>query len=114
MGFNKIVFSAHINYSANIHIRVHPFAVSRMVMMTEPGEYNHYFTDDTPLTESQKILADTLWEAIPGLNNLFFDNGEITIQHDGLFDDSEILEAAKTIIMPELEATLELQRLRNG
>lgn len=73
------------------------------------GGYTQSYSEDLPAWQTD--LADELWDGIPGLNTLFFHNGSITIQHSGLFEDAEIIDAATRIITPFLQTQLTLDML---
>lgn len=105
-GFNKVVVRNVTQQKNNVHLAVHPFFFNRILMMMNKGDYSNH--DGSELTDWQKHLADELWNNIPGLSDLFFCNGEITIQHTGIFNDSEIFDAASEIIRPYLEENLTL------
>jgi hypothetical protein len=104
--FDRVVIKADARSSTNIHLAVHPFRMPRPVAMLSAGPY-----EDLGLPPSKRPLADQLWEGIPGLSALFFSNGNITINHSGLFPDAEIIAAATEIIAPHLEEQLVLDRL---
>ncbi len=78
-------------------------------MMMDKGDYTNH--DGTELAGWQKNLAGSLWDEIPGIAILFFLNGEITIQHQGIFSDEEIIEAATEIIEPFLVENHNLNNL---
>lgn len=107
--FNKVVIKDVTSQKHNIHLAVHPFPFGVIMMMMNKGDYTNH--DGTELKDWQKRLADSLWENIPGISDLFFCNGEITIQHQGIFEDIEIIEAAKEIISPSLEENLKLNNM---
>lgn len=107
MTFNKVVIKNTTQQEENVHLAVHPFKCDKMAMMMGKGDYGtDYFNSGWEMPEYQKKLADQLWEEIPGLHNLFFSNGQITLQHVGLFTDEQIIEAATEIIRPILEQNL--------
>ena len=101
--FDHVVIRNRTKQEQNIHLAVHPFMAGEegIVMMTRRGNYG-----DADLPEWKQRLADKLWDTLPGLHRLFFLNGEITIQHGGVFEDAEIFEVASAIIRPALEAQL--------
>jgi len=99
--FYKVVIRDKTMEQGNIHLAVHPFPVPHILMMMGKGNYTDHYGCSLP--DWQRKLADELWDKLPGLQDLFFNNGEITIQHNGLFRDSEIREAAIKIIEPYLE-----------
>jgi hypothetical protein len=104
--FDRVVIKADARHPGNIHLAVHPFRMPKRVVILVAGLY-----DPPGVPPSKRPLADRLWEGIPGLLALFFSNGEITIQHSGLFPDEEIITAATAIITPHLEEQLVLDRL---
>ncbi len=107
--FNEVVIKNVTEQPKNIHLAVHPFPFNRIKMMMHKGDYTN--NDGTELEEWQKHLADDLWDKIPGISDLFFCNGEITIQHQGVFEDEEIIEVATEIIKPYLDKNLNLINL---
>lgn len=110
MEFNKVVFRHVGRGEQNIHIAVHPFPCNDgLRMMSYRQDYGNLFKDE--LVEWKKGLADALWDGIPGLSRLFFSNGSITLQHEGVFTDVEILEEAEAIIRPILQAQLVLSQM---
>lgn len=113
MDFDRVVIKNVTQQKHNVHIAVHPFKSAGLRMMMRPGDYDE--TGDeykgAPIPEWQRGLADSLWERIPGLHTLFFGNGQITIQHAGIFDDEDIIEAAAAILQPVLQAQLLLESL---
>jgi hypothetical protein len=104
--FNRVIVKADTGQSRNIHLAVHPFRMPRIAMMSMAGMYDYY-----GVPPAKQPLAERLWSEIPGLRTLFFRNGEITIQHNGLFSDEEIVQAATAIITPHLEEQLSLEQL---
>lgn len=111
--FNKVVFR-HVGVSErNVHIAVHPFPC-------EDGTRGMSWRTDygSPLKEAlaewKCRLADALWDGIPGLHDLFFSNGMISIQHTGAFSDKEVLTAAEAIIRPVLAAQLAVSQMWTG
>lgn len=111
--FDKVIIRNRTEQKENIHLSVHPFRSRGLRMMLGPGHYDEtsddYKGDSMP--EWQRKLADSLWENIPGIQTLFFGNGQITIQHAGVFEDGEITEAAINILRPALETQLLLESL---
>ncbi len=104
--FNKVVINDVTQHKHNIHLAVHPFPFDSIKMMMNKGDYTNH--DGTELNEWQTRLADSLWDNLPGVNDLFFNNGGITIQHNGIFEDNEIIEVAIEIIEPFLQANLKI------
>lgn len=110
MTFNRVVIRDATVHTHNVHISVHPFKRSDgLCMMSHKGEYTNDWRE--PMPEWQQRLADMLWDEIPGLSTLFFGNGQITIQHAGVFDDKDIVAAATTILQPVLETQLILESI---
>lgn len=105
--FDKVVIRQQTTQANNIHLAVHPFRSPTLYMMTHTDSY-----DDgrykPPMPQYMRDLADKLWLLVPGLQTLFFDNGRITVQHVGLFEDSEIIEAITPTIRAVLETSLTL------
>lgn len=102
--FDKVVIRNVTSQATNVHLAVHPFrCFDGIRMMMHRGDYNDLFKKEE-LSEWKQRLADALWDEIPGLQNLFFSNGEITLQHHGVFEDAAIAAAATEIIQPALEA----------
>jgi hypothetical protein len=111
--FNKVVFHPVDSSERNIHIAVHPFPCDDVIrLMESPGDYGRVTQE--PLTEWKRRLADALFEGIPGLTHLFFTNGNITIQHAGIFSQAEILAGAEAIVRPVLEVQLALSLMWTG
>ncbi|MAH47252.1 hypothetical protein CMI37_15615 [Candidatus Pacearchaeota archaeon] len=108
--FNQVKYIDQTEQRGNIHIAVHPFRVEKLAMMSWKGDYGT-FVDEHPLSETQQRLADKLWEEVPGLRTLFFANGQITLQHSQVFNDTEIVESARPFIESVLNANLELETL---
>ncbi len=108
---NKVVIRNRTEQAFNMHLAVYPFPhlFSTSTMMSTRGDYGHDWEE--PMPEWQRNLADSLWDAIPGLTRLFFKNGEITLQHAGVFDDPEILGMATKVIEPVLQSNLTLQEI---
>lgn len=104
--FNRVVIRDRTENAHNIHLAVHPFRCDSPRKIDSQGDYMNIFKG--PLPDWLARLADGLWDAIPALTCLLFRNGEITIQHTGVFDDKEIVEAAKEIIEPFLTEQLTL------
>lgn len=101
--FNKVVLRNKTEQMCNVHIAAHPFRCEYSIKaMNYKGDYRFFLSEET-MPEWQQKLADQLWDGIPGLHTLFFTNGNITIQHSGVFDDDDIFEAACEIIRPVLE-----------
>lgn len=111
MNFDRVIIKDVTRTETNIHLAVHPFTTpnAELVMMMSRERYQS--PSGTELPEWQQRLADALWDGIPGLDTLFFNNGEITLQHTGVFSDAEIIEAAEEIIRPVLETQLTLKKL---
>jgi len=107
--FNKVVIRDVTQQKHNVHLAVHPFPFGSILMMMHKGSYTNH--DGTELIDWQKSLADSLWDNIPGLSDLFFSNGNITIQHHGIFEDEDIKTAAEAIIRPFLEENLKLANM---
>lgn len=112
MNFNKVIIKNVTQQPNNIHIAVHPFPIKVIRMMMYKGDYEDSDYKGE-LSQWQKELSDKLFDNIPGLSDLFFDNGNITIQHSGVFSDPEIYNAAVEIIEPYLKSQLALQSLEN-
>lgn len=104
---DKVIISNRTTSRHNIHLAVHPFSHNGIIMMMQKGDYDNHRGD--VLAEWKQKLADSLWDKIPGLHSLFFQNGEITIQHVGLYSDEEIISEAEAIIMPVLKGQLLLR-----
>jgi hypothetical protein len=107
--FNRVVIINKTQQAENIHLAVHPFPFDHWITsMHKKGDYGHSFGEEGPevTSEWQQRLADALWDGIPGLDTIFFKNGEITLQHAGVFSDEEIIEGAIAIIKPVLEQNL--------
>ncbi len=83
----------------NLHILVHPFNTDHIVMMM--GKESIRWRKEE-LHEWQVPLAEQLFDKIPGLQTLFFNNGEITMQHAGVFSDTEVFLKVKEIVEPVL------------
>lgn len=109
--FNKVVIKNTTQFHHNVWLAVYPFYVADMVRMEHKGHYG-YDWDTGSISEWQKALADKLWDKLPGLQTIYFDNGEIILQHNGLFSDEEIIAAATEVIQPVLEDNLLLQRFK--
>lgn len=109
MDFDRVVIKDVTRMENNIHLAVHPFSTpnAELIMMMSKNRF-------VELPEWQQKLADALWDNIPGLDTLFFNNGGITLQHTGIFSDAEIIEAAEEIIRPVLETQLTLRKLGAG
>ena len=110
--FKRVVIRNNTEQQHNIHITVHPFPIKSIYMFSWKGDYGHY--EDKELSQYQKSLADKLWDEIPGLHSMFFSNGNITLQHTGIFPDNDIYEVAVSIIQPVLEENLKLELLTEG
>lgn len=109
--FNRVIIRNTTEHEENIHLSVHPFPMEDGIrMMMHRGDYG-LWEREKPLAQWKKELADALWDGIPGLQHLFFNNGQITLQHHGVFPDAGIIEAAEAIIRPVLETQLRLQAL---
>ncbi len=104
--FNRVVIRDRTAQQHNIHLAVHPFLMDGIRMITRKGDYMDIYRG--PLPDWIAHLADELWDGVPGLSTLFLKNGGITIQHEGAFDDKEIVTAAKEIIEPFLTEQLTL------
>ena len=105
--FKEVVFKNLTLQKNNIHLGVHPFRMGEgIVMMMSKGDYglSHQKLD----SQWEKDLADKLWDNIPGMDILFFDNGEVTLQHKGIYEDEELISVAEQIIRPILEWGLAL------
>ncbi|KKM96752.1 hypothetical protein LCGC14_1174890 [marine sediment metagenome] len=102
--FNKVVIRDTPKQEGNIHLSVHPFRVDSIHMMSQRGEYGHDWKE--PIPPWQRLVADALWDSIPGLTTLFFQNGKVTLQHSQVFPDHEIAQAAKEVLTPFLENNL--------
>ena len=113
MKFDKVVIKNNTTGANNIHLAVHPFRCAYVIKhMMEKGDYDvGYGETREPLPDWQQKLSDELWDNIPGLQSLFFQNGEITLQHSGVFDDTEIIKSSTDILNPYLERELRLQKL---
>jgi hypothetical protein len=109
--FDRVVVVNKTMHAHNVHLGVHPFSFpSGIKMMTRKGDYDFYLKSGE-MAEWQKKLADELWDGIPGLSTLFFDNGQITLQHSGVFTDHDIVAEATDIITPFLEQEMLLKNL---
>lgn len=110
--FNTVVIrtQSHTGHN-NIRLVVHPFHTpnAELYMMMYQGQHFDGDSYHTPMPQYMRDLSDQLWQNIPGLNTLFFGNGHITLQHAGVFDDADIIEAATQIMEPILTANLALQ-----
>lgn len=112
MSFNVVVFRNKTKRVNNIHLSVHPFYQPFVYSMYFRGDYKEHIPyNNGGIALCWRPLADKLWDNIPGLNVLFFLNGEIILQHSGVFPDNEIIEAAREIILPYLEEQLKLNNL---
>ena len=109
--FNRVVIREQTQHENNIHLAVHPFKTpnATLYLMMTAHNYDSFRKPEMP--QYMKDLADKLWNSIPGLSTLFFGNGKITLQHVGVFTDTEIVEAATPIITEVLEANLALENL---
>ena len=108
---NKVLIKDVTRQENNVHIAVYPFPHAYIVMQMHKGDK---FEEDIfgCLEELWKReLSNMLWDEIPGLDTLFFANGKVTIHHNGLLDDSEVIEIATEIIKPYLETQLKLMML---
>ena len=108
--FKEVVFKDLTQQRYNIHLGVHPFRMGKgLVMMDEKGDYGlHYEEESKQLAQWEKDLADQLWDNIPGMDVLFFDNGKVVIQHKGIYEDDQIIPVVEQIIRPVLEWGLAL------
>ena len=114
--FDKIVIKNRTTHENNIHLAVYPFP------MTGPDwirSFRYKGDPDTDLgreslVDWQRKCVDQFFEILPGLQAVFLRNGEITLQHSGVFSDEEIVEAASKILRPVLEENLRLERLMAG
>ena len=93
----------------NIRLAVYPFRQDSIYMLEYRGDYGHSWQE--PLSPWKVALADTLWDSIPGLQRIFYSNGEISLQHSGAFEDAEVKDLAVSIISPALEQELRLQMM---
>ena len=99
--------------SGNIHLALHPFHLvgpEWIRSFKHKGDFDTIF-DREPLPEWQQKLVDELFESLPGLQTVFFKNGEITLQHSEVFSDDEIVEAATKLLHPVLSINLQLTKL---
>lgn len=96
----------------NVHLAVYPFFHNSINMMMHKGHYGEYF--DEKLSEWKKELADKLWDNVPGISCLFFNNGEITIQHNGVLEDNDVIELATRVIQPYLETNIRIMTIDNS
>jgi len=93
-----------------VNLAVYPFSCMEGTrMMYCRGEYNDILSGE--LSQWKRALADALWDGVPGLNILYFSNGGITLRHNGVCDDAEVIELATAIITPALEQNLALSIL---
>ena len=104
--FDRVVIRDRTEHQGNIHLAVHPFKCDGLRRIENPGDYMDIRKG--PLPDYLASLADALWDGIPGLTRLFFSNGQITLQHTGVFDDKEIVAAARELLEPILETNLAL------
>lgn len=110
MTFNQVVIRNVSQKGNGIHLAIHPFTCTDgLHMMIHRGHYGR--SDQEEMPGWKKALADNLWDGIPGLSYLFFDNGIIILHHGGVFDDDEITKAADSIIRPVLEQELALRNI---
>lgn len=105
---NNPIIKNVTQHEGNVHLAVYPFFHNSINMMTEQGYYRDH--EGSQMTDWEKSLADKLWETIPSLAVLFFNNGEITIQHHRLLSDEEVVEMASSIILPYLTANMIVRR----
>jgi len=112
MRFKQVVIKNVTQQKHNIHLAVHPFYFDEVIRHFEKqGDYKGGSFQETEVVDWQRRLLDELWAGIPGLHSVFFTNGEITLQHAGIFDDEEIITSASEIIQPYLEQELKLRQL---
>lgn len=111
--FNKVVIKKSDSYREghhNIWLSVHPLKLDYIRSSSHMNDYGRIGDwSDTP--QYIKDLMDEMWNKIPGLSYLSFNNGRVVIQHTGAFDDKDIEEVAIDILQPVLEANLALQNL---
>ena len=109
MDLNKPIIKDVTLDSKNVHLAVYPFFHGAINMMMHMGDYGEHGYN--PMQEWEHELSDKLWNNIPCLNMMFFSNGNITLQHNGLLTDAEVIELATPIIMPYLETNIKLKQL---
>ncbi|MCK9369899.1 hypothetical protein M0R04_08345 [Candidatus Dojkabacteria bacterium] len=110
--FNKVIIKNVTEQKHNIHLAVHPFRCDYFIKSFRgKGDYQ-MIRDTEELPEWQKKLSDDLYDNIPGLREIYFSNGEITLQHVGVFEDEELIEEASKIIEPYLTTNLKLEGLK--
>ena len=102
MDKNQVIVRNVTEQERNVHLAIHPFQFGVIAMMSNKGDYGRRFNDGEEMILWQREMADALWDGIPGLSTLFFVNGGVTLQHNGLFNDAEVIDEATKIITPFL------------
>lgn len=103
----EIIIRDRTKQTGNVHVAIHPLRTSGNTWMSIYK--GHYGSQDIFADEENKMplwlrkMADDLWEAVPGLNTLSIGNGEITLQHVGIFEDREVIAYAEPVIRHHIE-----------
>lgn len=96
----------------NIWLAVYPFK------LPDNKRFNifRYATDKDiwngePLPDRFLNLVKDLYEQLPSISCIIFENGRIIIQHTGAFSDKEIIEVAEEIIELFLKKELNFESM---
>lgn len=102
-----IVIRYQTRQRGNVHIAVHPLRTGgNLWMMHRKGNYGSqeiFSNEEDKLPHWMRTLSDDLWDSISGLHLLFIGNGQVTLQHNEVFDDEEIAKMAEPVIRHHIE-----------
>ena len=111
MELSGVIIKEVTTQGRNVQLAVYPFFTTYHIHhFRRRGQFDMIWEGDK-LPEWHKSLSNILFDKVPGLQDLFFTNGEITLQHSGVLEDAEVIELTKEVITPFLEQELRLRML---